>query len=381
MFTVKKIIPLLCYILATPQIFAQCPEGFNIGGENRAVNGDFSSGNTGFSSEYTYIPITDNSPVGNELYPEGVYAIWHSSQDLHNGFADCVEDNDYMIINGAETEVDVWRQTIPVEQNTLYYFVIDIASVHHSNPALLEFSVNLTNLGEAIKASSSTCSWKEFYATWYSGEHEEATISIVNRNTELAGNDFALNNIAFVPCEQILTPVELTDFAVSSENESVKITWITASEHNNDYFSILRSKDGINFTVIATVPSQNSNSSMQQSYFYYDTTPYNGVVYYKLKQTDFDGTYTTSKIISHTHSSNAHAIRLTHKNTKKETLVWQETAPENIDRIVIFSKQGQHIIKTKYEQEILIPDLTPGTYIMRILSKQQTFYNRLFKVD
>src|SRR5690606_25755494 len=71
----------------------------------------------------------------------------------------------------------------------------------------------------------------------------------------------------------------------------------TASEKNNDFFAIERSVDGRNFEVIGQVKGA-GNSNTINAYAFADKNPANGVAYYRLKQTDFDGKYEYSKIVS-----------------------------------------------------------------------------------
>lgn len=83
-------------------------------------------------------------------------------------------------------------------------------------------------------------------------------------------------------------PIELIHFKGTKEGDINYFEWSTASEKNNDYFSIERSKDGLNWTeVVKKYGAGNSNS--KQFYQAYDQSPENTVNYYRLNQTDFDG--------------------------------------------------------------------------------------------
>lgn len=83
-----------------------------------------------------------------------------------------------------------------------------------------------------------------------------------------------------------ILPITLMDFDVLCKSDLPLVTWSTASENNNNYFTVLRSTDGINFNPIATVYSQGNGNGIQ-NYSYTDIYPLNGYSYYKLKQTDF----------------------------------------------------------------------------------------------
>ncbi|MFT6245622.1 MAG: hypothetical protein ACJAXI_002396 [Crocinitomicaceae bacterium] len=83
-------------------------------------------------------------------------------------------------------------------------------------------------------------------------------------------------------------PVELTEFKVSCLKDNVELSWTTASENNNDYFTIERSRDGINFEAIATIDGIGA-SQAATNYSWTDDSPLSGIAYYKLSQTDFNG--------------------------------------------------------------------------------------------
>lgn len=90
-------------------------------------------------------------------------------------------------------------------------------------------------------------------------------------------------------------PIELTYFEALENGNYVDLAWETASEIDNDYFTIERSKDGVNFESIEKVLGA-GNSSQSIEYSTVDKQPYSGVSYYRLKQTDFNGEYTYSDV-------------------------------------------------------------------------------------
>jgi hypothetical protein len=90
-------------------------------------------------------------------------------------------------------------------------------------------------------------------------------------------------------------PITLLSFDVQPVLENVVITWATASESNNDYFTVERSKDGISFKSLVEVDGA-GNSNDILNYKVTDFSPFEGTSYYRLKQTDFDGKYTYSEV-------------------------------------------------------------------------------------
>jgi hypothetical protein len=99
-----------------------------------------------------------------------------------------------------------------------------------------------------------------------------------------------------VICNFIPLPVELIYFDAKSAEDFVDVEWKTASEINNDHFTVERSPDGISFESIAVVPGH-GNSTETLFYTYRDETPVAGISYYRLKQTDYDGQFTYSDVV------------------------------------------------------------------------------------
>lgn len=92
-------------------------------------------------------------------------------------------------------------------------------------------------------------------------------------------------------------PVELLSFKAEAAESRVKLEWATATEQNNDFFTIERSTDGISFSSIATVDGS-GNSSSTLEYSTEDPAPAEGLNYYRLRQTDFNGDYKYFRIAS-----------------------------------------------------------------------------------
>ncbi len=101
-----------------------------------------------------------------------------------------------------------------------------------------------------------------------------------------------------VLCASSALPIELLSFTAQPENNSyVKLNWVTATETNNNFFTVERSQDGIEFEDLNTVKGSGT-TSVKHSYESFDYAPYKGISYYRIKQTDYDGKYTYSDIQS-----------------------------------------------------------------------------------
>lgn len=86
-------------------------------------------------------------------------------------------------------------------------------------------------------------------------------------------------------------PVTLVSFSASAVEQGVELNWSTVSEINNDYFTLERSPQSINFQPVVTVNGAGNSNSLI-NYSWTDTKPVNGLGYYRLIQTDYDGALT-----------------------------------------------------------------------------------------
>lgn len=91
-------------------------------------------------------------------------------------------------------------------------------------------------------------------------------------------------------------PIELLSFtAKTTSADQVQLDWATAMEINNDHFTVERSTDGKEWQALFHVEGA-GNSSIQHNYQAFDVEPLKGTSYYRLKQTDTDGTFTYADI-------------------------------------------------------------------------------------
>ena len=89
-------------------------------------------------------------------------------------------------------------------------------------------------------------------------------------------------------------PIDLVNFKASPDGKRVRLDWTTASEVDNDYFTVERTTDLNEYSFIDKVNSYMHNSNILLNYTTYDEKPVYGLQYYRLKQTDFNGDFTYS---------------------------------------------------------------------------------------
>ncbi|NRA11817.1 MAG: T9SS type A sorting domain-containing protein, partial [Crocinitomicaceae bacterium] len=92
-------------------------------------------------------------------------------------------------------------------------------------------------------------------------------------------------------------PVELSEFDAiyNPEVRGADLNWKTESEINNNFFTVQKSRNGINFEDLYEVKGAGTTNEITD-YFAFDPNIKLGVTYYRLKQTDFDGKFEYSEV-------------------------------------------------------------------------------------
>lgn len=170
-------------------------------------------------------------------------------------------------------------------------------------------------------------------------------------------------------------PVELITFTAEAEGNSVNLTWITRTELNCDYFTLYRSRNGIDFVPVANRKGAGTTKE-QRTYEVNDASPWNGINYYRLEQTDLDGTKNSLDLISvEAQGINPIEYYPTRLNGgQKIHLQLQGLAPNVPVEISLMNAMGQSVdryfIHTdqegKFYGDIQMGDLSAGFYYLRL---------------
>jgi hypothetical protein len=159
-------------------------------------------------------------------------------------------------------------------------------------------------------------------------------------------------------------PIKINSFEVAILDKKSILKLITASETNNDFFSIERSVDGRNFDVIGDIKGA-GNSNETLSYEFVDEKPLAGINYYRIKQTDFDGKYSYSEIKSVRHISRGN-LTVTPRTSEGRLQVVTDIEDYSLE---VFNASGQ-LVKSfttlSADQSISIDELVAGLYFVRI---------------
>ncbi|MBP5583863.1 MAG: hypothetical protein J6X43_07920, partial [Bacteroidales bacterium] len=92
-------------------------------------------------------------------------------------------------------------------------------------------------------------------------------------------------------------PIELTSFTATATDYGITFKWVTASEVENDYFTLEFSENGEEFIAIDYVHGAGTTSQTSEYEYRWDAKPTADILYFRLKQTDYNGEFTYSDIL------------------------------------------------------------------------------------
>lgn len=168
---------------------------------NLVVNGDFESGNSGFSSDFLF--TTSNSLPAQYTVGTNPRA-WN--RNLRSFGDNTTGSGNMMIVNGSQSAGDVvWRQSIAVNPGTSYDFSMFVRSAF-SGSGDSQLRINGETIGDAF-LDGDVSDWLEITRSWSSGLSSTALIEIINLGTAFGGNDFAFDDISFIAGDTSAIPV------------------------------------------------------------------------------------------------------------------------------------------------------------------------------
>ena len=196
--------------------------------------------------------------------------------------------------------------------------------------------------------------------------------TLANRNTSQAS-----------PCTVPL-PVEVSSFSASCIENKVFLQWVTASELNSKLFTLERSADGQNYKLIGTHAAA-GKSTTRIDYYLKDEAPLAGTVYYRLTQTDLDGTKQEFSIVytNDCHREAQASSLYPNPSQNAVNLDLPEYIGKNV-KIEFISSLGKIEMQREFfvnssVQQIQLEELSNGIYSVRIIAEKKQEILRLLK--
>jgi hypothetical protein len=199
--------------------------------------------------------------------------------------------------------------------------------------------------------------------------------SLTSSNSNFTVTPFSNSGII---CNSTPLPVELVSFTGIAQNNQNILSWTTAGEINNDYFTVLKSSDGNNFEAVVKINGA-GNSSQTIHYSFPDLHPFTGINYYRLQQTDYNGHLSYSKTISiQNRGSEVTTMSLSFNRAAGYIeIIFSQT--EKYFETVLLTAAGETACKTQNQSKIDIAYLPAGMYFIKVIAQDNSFTQKFIK--
>ena len=179
-------------------------------------------------------------------------------------------------------------------------------------------------------------------------------------------------------------PVELLYFDAKYNGKTVDISWATASEKNNNYFTVQRTRDGKQFEEIAKVNGAGSTSVMT-SYKTIDENPNEGLSYYRLMQTDYNGQHTFSRMVAVDIENAEYGLTYLCPAPGLNEIYFQVKNMNGKLKVNVIDVVGKTVISEEFDPQdpngihvINSPSLKQGLYILQISNSEKVINKKFF---
>ena len=267
--------------------------------------------------------------------------------------------------------------------NRIWYFDVTDAGTAYTVDISFDFSDANISLSPGI-ASNYKLLWRSGQSGNWADAASSITPTVIGDKVTFSGvsltNGDGYYTIGTFDYINSTLPIEWVSFDAEKQDAGVSLEWQTASETNNYFFTIEHSKDINSWEELAKIKSAGNSSSLTP-YFFLDKKPYEGISFYRLKQTDFDGkqSYSTIRIINYLPVNNNIII---FPNPSSNQIIIKGNEQELLN-ITIYNTLGQNVTndikqvsKSKDQRVIDLRSLQDGLYFI----KTQTSVIKLSKV-
>lgn len=198
-----------------------------------------------------------------------------------------------------------------------------------------------------------TASWKGNYywpnnggATTRSVTVNNASTGVFNYTVKDASGSSCIQDVFNVSVFTSL-PVTINSFNATVNRDKVLLNWSTSQESNNKYFTVEKSSDGTNFSFLGKVYGAGT-STVSHSYQLVDYTPWEGTSYYRLSQTNFDGSVNHYEVkrVNYNGNKNFNAGILNNGNGQISIAI--KTAKSTNVQLKIVDLLGKEILKESF---------------------------------
>lgn len=172
-------------------------------------------------------------------------------------------------------------------------------------------------------------------------------------------------------------PVKLVSFVGSCNNGMTKLEWTTASEVRNDFFTVESSYSGLNWKEEKIVKGAGTSNQLRH-YEALIPASSNTSMFYRLKQTDFDGSFDYSEPIRVTNCTLNDNVKVFPNPTDGIVNVTVSGDVESVNAIKIYNVMGNMVYETNgFERQINLKHLSKGVYYAHIIGNKEEFVQQI----
>jgi hypothetical protein len=351
----------------------------------------------------TYLLLTDIRPlnsdfatnVGNYCYcptftPAGTLGVLPNYDGPYNGRDYTPEGGNLATYFNGEATAGTW---------TLYVSdVVNLGGVHGGLP----FGIRIRNFkiefetwpavsyAWAVTSSTGTCgtlSTTTAQSTTYTPPSPPASsnYSCTYTMTVTSGTCTGTQSVV-VGCTVL--PIELLSYTGTNTWRGNELKWVTATETNNSYFTLYRSRDAKTFDRQWKIQSKaiNGNSTSNISYAFVDGNVNPGIYYYRLTQTDIDGTTKEVGTIPLTVDAGRYTLNVIPNPTTNVAEVTYECVDNQKAHLRVYDHSGLLIMDREIacsegenRYTVDLADRADGIYVVTIATNDNVFKGRLIK--
>lgn len=238
-----------------------------------------------------------------------------------------------------------------------------------TGPASFAFRSSLSNYASNISTATEGGTTISLAGAAYQNLTSAITFRFYGWGASGASGTYSIDDFTFNGTVDAVLPVELASFSASALDGEIRLIWSTATEIDNDYFSIERSGDGAHYAEIGQVKGAGT-SYTKQEYFFTDERPLSGRNYYRLRQTDLAGRMSFSPVVTATTHQNDGWSLFPLPASDHLRLVLQEPFKEDM-RWEVFDLNGRALRSGNFpaettECQIDVSALPGGNYMLRL---------------
>lgn len=224
---------------------------------------------------------------------------------------------------------------------------------------------NLPNNGGVGTVTSQSNVWRS------QSDCGTATISSLTCNIinlQIQGPGISNRTVSFAVAESPL-PVKMVGFKTTPINNKVKLEWSTATEQNNDFFTVERLVNGSGWKTITTVKGA-GNSSILLNYVAYDENPAKGTALYRIKQTDLDGKFTFSDTRT-VKFGGVSEVSVYPVPNSGNTINFNGITDPGATKITLRNASGATVFTTQLSSNsVQLPSIASGLYFINVSNNQ-----------